>query len=334
MLGYSESEWLGKDTKIIFTPEERDEGVAEQEMNEAAARGEAVNDRWHVSKDGNLRWINGVMTGLRDQDGKLRGFAKIMRDNTELREAQEALREANEMLEERVRERTVELEAVNNELVDFTYSASHDLRTTLRGIDGFSQLVLEEYDEVLDEKGRGYLSKIREGAARIGELLDDLLALSHVTRTSFERQPVDLSRCARWIADNLRDKHGQRKVQVRIQEGLIGEGDPESLSIVLEHLLENAWKFTGDQECALIEFGVKSARDEEIYFVRDNGVGFDMKYADKLFKTFRSLHSTRRVRRNRRRTSYRQAHHRSAPGGGMGRRRAKQRSNLLLHAGE
>ncbi|MEX2535540.1 MAG: ATP-binding protein [Trueperaceae bacterium] len=291
VLGYSESEWIGKDATAIFTPEDRERGAPAHEMSQSAKTGQAMDDRWHIRKDGSRRWINGIMMGLRDEQGNLLGFAKIMRDNTKLKQAQESLQESNEELEERVRERTAELEALNRELQDFNYSVSHDLRAPLRGIDGFSQVLEEEYDDVLDETGKGYLERVRAGAMRMGKLLDDLLALSRLTKGPTERQRVDLSGQARVVTDALRSGHGRRVAEVRVQEGVTAEGDPESLRIVLERLFDNAWKFTQDREGVLIEFGVSFFDGADAYFVRDNGEGFDMKYADKLFVPFQSLHS-------------------------------------------
>jgi PAS domain S-box-containing protein len=291
VLGYSEAEWLGKHASIIFTPEAREQGVPEQEMSEAIATGQAMDDRWHQRKDGTRLWINGVMTALLNKDGKLLGFAKIMRDNTKLKQAQAALQESNHQLEYRVRQRTAELQARNQELEDFKRSVSHDLRAPLRGIDGFSHALEEDYGEVLDETGQEYLRRIRTGAGRLAELMDNLLVLAEISRTRVRHERVDLSRLAENVVKALRTSDPERRVEVRVREGVIAEGDEGLLALALTKLLDNAWKFTEGRDNPRIEFGITSADGQEVYFVRDNGVGFDMKYGDKLFVAFQRLHS-------------------------------------------
>ena len=193
-------------------------------------------------------------------------------------------------LEQRVAERTAELAAVNKELEAFAYSVSHDLRAPLRSMDGFSQALLEDYGDVLDETGRDYLRRVRNASQRMGQLIDDLLTLSRVTRREMHFTRVDLTALARSVARELREMEPERKVEVVIQDGLLARGDPRLMTIVLENLLNNAWKFTGKREEARIEFGSTLVDGGEAYYVRDNGAGFDMAYADKLFGAFQRLH--------------------------------------------
>lgn len=187
-----------------------------------------------------------------------------------------------------------ELEATNRELEAFSYSVSHDLRAPLRSIDGFSQILLEDYTDVLDEEGANYLGRVRAASQRMGQLIDDLLVLSRMTRTSLRREIVDLSALAQSVADELRERDPNREVEFSIAGGLSGSGDARLLRVTLENLLGNAWKFTSGKEGARIEFGAMQREGSPgfpAYFVRDNGAGFDMAYAGKLFGAFQRLHS-------------------------------------------
>jgi len=205
-------------------------------------------------------------------------------------------------LERRVTERTTELQAVNRELEAFSYSVSHDLRAPLRAIDGFSQALLEDYAERLDEQAKDYLNRVRAATQRMGYLIDDMLTLSRVTRVEMQRGTVDLSALAADVFAELQKSEPQRKVDWRIEPGLIAQGDAQLLRVALVNLLGNAWKFTGKTANAKIEFGAmrnapipntQGAPDfAPSFFVRDNGAGFDMTYAGKLFGAFQRLHLT------------------------------------------
>ena len=184
-----------------------------------------------------------------------------------------------------------ELEMKNEELESFSYSVAHDLRAPLRSIDGFSRALLEDYADKLDAEGRTYLGYVRDAAQQMALLIDDLLALSRVSRAEFERDWIDLGDIARRVARRLREAEPKRDVQVIIPENLPAQGDGRLMAVVLENLLGNAWKFTGKTDAARIEIGVEPGVPP-IYFVRDNGAGFDMAYAGKLFGVFQRLHST------------------------------------------
>jgi signal transduction histidine kinase len=200
------------------------------------------------------------------------------------------VRDLNTSLEQRVNERTAELLAANKELEAFSYSVSHDLRSPLRNIDGFSQALLEDYADRLDAEGRDYLDRIRSSIRRMGQLIDALLQLSRVSRTQLDRQRVSLSALVEAVTAELRRLNPSREVAVEIQSGAFVNADPKLLRIAIENLLHNAWKFTGRQPHPHITFGMQLQGREPVYFIRDNGAGFDMAYADKLFTAFQRLH--------------------------------------------
>ena len=203
-----------------------------------------------------------------------------------------AIAHAGEQRErKRVQQQSVELAALNQELEAFSYSVAHDLRAPLRSVDGFSQALLEDYADKLDEEGRQHLRYVRESAQQMAMLIDDLLTLSRVTRSELKREEVSLSDTAAAVVTQLRRAAPDRKVDVAIGEGLRSRADPRLLKVALENLLGNAWKFTGKQPAAKIQFGIDASNGELAYFVRDNGAGFDMAYAGKLFGVFQRLHS-------------------------------------------
>jgi signal transduction histidine kinase/ligand-binding sensor domain-containing protein len=202
------------------------------------------------------------------------------------------IKKHNLKLESEVAERTNQLQDANKELEAFAYSVSHDLRTPLRGIDGFSQILLDDYQEKIDEQGKNYLHRVRSASQRMAQLIDDMLNLSRVSRSEINIQEVNLSKIALEVANELRETQPEREVEFIIQEGIKTQGDDRLLRIVLENLLENAWKFTSKHPTGRIEFGMQPQKEVLAYFIRDNGAGFDMKYAQKLFEAFQRLHTT------------------------------------------
>jgi len=209
-----------------------------------------------------------------------------VRDITEQRETARKMRELNDRLARDI----TELDALNRELEAFSYAVSHDLRAPLRAIDGFSQALLEDYADRLDDGGRNYLTRVRLAAQRMGQLIDDLLKLGRITRADLNSGEVDLSKLAGEILDGLRQDDPHRAAEFIISPGMTVQGDPRLLRIAMENLLNNAWKFTAGKIPARIEFGQTQSNGAPAYFVRDNGAGFDMAHADKLFGAFQRLH--------------------------------------------
>jgi light-regulated signal transduction histidine kinase (bacteriophytochrome) len=190
----------------------------------------------------------------------------------------------------RLRESNERLEAANRELDSFAYSVSHDLRAPLRAIDGFSNALLDEYGEKLDDQAHDYLQRVRAGAQRMSAVIDALLSLSRIARTPLRKEPVHLTELARGVVAELSMREPSRKVSVEIADDLYAFGDARLLTVVLENLLGNAWKFTAKRSDARITLARENDEDKPVFYVRDNGAGFDMTYANKLFAPFQRLH--------------------------------------------
>ncbi|TLY16318.1 MAG: PAS domain S-box protein [Nitrospirae bacterium] len=291
--GYAAAEIIGQSMICLFTQEDRAAGKRETLLQTARTAGRVEDEGWRVRKDGSRFWANVVLTALHDEAGQLQGFANVTRDLTERKRADEEIHRLNAALEQRVLERTAQLEAANKELESFSYSVSHDLRAPLRSIDGFSLALLEDLGDKVGLQGKDYLRRVRDATQRMGQLIDDLLNLARVTREEMRREPVDLSALARSIATDLKRTQPDRQVAFAIADGLVANGDAHLLRVALENLLGNAWKFTSKRPRTRIEFGVDKQNGTPAYFVRDDGAGFDMAYSGKLFGAFQRLHSNK-----------------------------------------
>jgi PAS domain S-box-containing protein len=246
----------------------------------------------YVRKDGDVVWAEMNRAVVRDANGAPVRFVSAVRDITAQLRAETEVRALTAALESRVAERTADLERVNQNLEAFTSSVSHDLRAPLRAMSGFSQALVEDYGELLDQTGRGYTARIQAASEQMATLIDDLLQLSRVARAEMQVGPVDLSAEVAAIIAELQARDPGREVRFAIQDGVRVVADRTLIRTVLQNLVENAWKFTSRRDDAVIEFGTTSTEDAGVCcFVRDNGAGFDPDYADKLFKPFQRLHA-------------------------------------------
>jgi PAS domain S-box-containing protein len=290
MKGYSSEEIIGKHFSCFYTPEAQAEGKPRLSLEEANSKGKYEEEALRVRKDGSTFWTYKTITPLYEEGGALRGFSVIARDTTERRKAEEEIRSLNQELEQRVHERTAELEATNKELEAFTYSVSHDLRAPLRHIAGFSRMLAEDAGNSLKPEARHYLQRIQEGTHRMGALVDDLLSLTRIGRHEIRVQVTGIESIVRDVISDLKPDTEGRIVEWKIGKLPFVEADPALLKVVFQNLLSNALKYTRPRAKSMIELGAEQIAGEQVIYVRDNGVGFNMKYADKLFGVFQRLH--------------------------------------------
>ena len=279
VFGYSEADVVGKPISLLLPPGREGEEPA---IIERLKRGERVDSFETVRrrKDGQDIDVSVTISPIHDSRGAVIGASKVARDISDRKRAQEALARAKEAAE-----------TASREFEAFSYSVAHDLRAPLRGIDGFSQALIEDYSDRLDAEGVRYLGRVRESAQHMAQLIESLLTLANVTQSDIRSEPVDLSELARAAAERLRSTQPDRSVTFVIADGLIRSGDARLLGIVFDNLLGNAWKFTRREPRARIEFGCERNNGCPVFFVRDNGAGFDMAFASKLFGVFQRLHA-------------------------------------------
>ncbi len=279
IFSYTAEEAVGQPVTLLLPPGQED---LEPQILAQIRKGERVEpfDTVRKRKGGQLLEVSLRISPVRNLSGQIIGASKVARDITERKRQEAALAHAKEAAE-----------LLNRELESFSYSVAHDLRAPLRSIAGFSQAILEDYGERLDEEGREHLARVCTAAKRMGHLIDDLLALSRVSRSELRRDRVDLTRLCREIVERLVQNQVGRVIDWNIAEGLLAEGDSHLLGIALENLLGNALKFTRHREVTCIEVGcTATATSPRTYFVRDNGAGFDMAHAGRLFGAFQRLH--------------------------------------------
>ena len=286
--GYARSEFLTMTVPDIRPPS--DASVLAEDVPKPASDIDTPEFCRHRKKDGTI--IDVEVTSHAIQFSGRQARLALANDATKRLRVEAQIRRLNEGLEQCVAERTAQLEAANHELESFSYSVSHDLRAPLRSIEGFSQALMEDYHHGLDAQAQGYLQRICGATQRMSELIDALLKLSRVTRAKVEREALDLSAMAWTIAAELRRQDPLRTVEFMVTPQLSAEGDARLLRIVMENFLGNAWKFTAQRDQAQIEFRTRVLADgTKTFFVHDNGAGFDMTYANKLFGAFQRLHS-------------------------------------------
>ncbi len=284
MLGYTVEEMVGRPLFTFI-----DEGARRLTEEKINRRKRGIRERYdctYLKKDGTPVILSASVTPVYDQDGTYAGAVGVMRDVTEERELGRTLWES----EQRYRHLAQRLEGVNKELEAFTYSVSHDLRAPLRHIDGLCQAFLEDYDERIDEEGREYLRLIKDSAVKARLLIDDLLRLSHIGKYQMDYERFDISAMAHDINNELKKKNPERDIVIRIMDGLAACGDKKLIRIALANLFDNAWKYSANRRRAVIEFGVSRREGRVEFFVRDNGIGFDIGFADTLFMPFQRLH--------------------------------------------
>lgn len=290
LTGWTREEVAGSNWFETFIPPDQREGLIELYRHHVA-RGDfpAYYQNEIMTKSGDRLLIAWHNTMMRNETGRVVGGTAIGEDITERMRVEEEIRRLNAGLERRVNERTAELAESTRELEGFCYSVSHDLRTPLRAIAGHSAIIREECAAITTSCSQ-HLGRIERAAVRMGELIDALLELARVSRHSPQQQEINLSKMAQQILTDLRMASPERSVSSMVADGLTAHGDPVLVRVALQNLLENAWKFTTGNPEALIEVGSEEVNGESAFFVKDNGVGFDMAHADKMFGTFRRLH--------------------------------------------
>ncbi len=246
----------------------------------------------HVKRDGREIHLEISASPLRNSSGEIAGGIEVVRDVTDRVLADQEIWRLNQELEAKVLSRTTELEMANRELEAFSYSVSHDLRAPLRHISSFSTILENEYADKLDKDGKHYLTRIVAGCSKMGVLIDDLLELAQVSGSELKFEQVNLTTIVKAIAASLAEREPDRQVRFEVEDGLIVHGDERLLEIMMNNLLENAWKYTEQKDAAIIEFSCKSIAGRPVFSLRDNGTGFDNKYADKLFTPFQRLHGS------------------------------------------
>ena len=288
MYGYPRETLVGRTPEFVSAPDRNDLAAVAAMMQRAFAGEPQRFEFWGRRADGeafpkDVRLVRGTWFG---QDVLI----ATADDITGQVQAREEIRRLNAGLEKRVQERTSELTAANRELESFAYSISHDLRSPLRAIDGFSHLLAEDYEDKLDHQGRDYLGRVRKAVQRMGTLIDDILELSRVTRQEMRREPVDLGRLAAELNEEIARAWPGKQPAISLPGRCLAEGDPQLLRLMLQNLLENAWKYSGRNPAPEIEFGCETLDGRQVCYVRDNGVGFDMAHAGRLFTPFQRLH--------------------------------------------
>lgn len=289
-LGFEPSEILGRTPFDLMSSDDTE--CPNQSLHYFMEKRQSFNtlETVMLHRNGKKVILESSGTPIFDEHSVFLGYRGSDRDITERKVTEQELTRYRTHLETMVAERTAELEITNRELEAFSYSVSHDLRAPLRAIDGFSQLILDDYSDAVDDAGRDFLSRIREGAQNMGILIDTLISLSRVSRVDFKPEDIDLSTQIKSIVNKYKRAEPERKIDVKIMPDVHCFADKRLVAVLLDNLISNAWKYTRKKNNARLEFGEKKMGGRNVFFIRDNGVGFDMKYANKLFGAFQRLH--------------------------------------------
>lgn len=289
MFGYSADMIVGRSGLCLIPPERRDE---QEKLLYAIRRGESIkqSETQLISKDGNRINVSVTVSTIRDTDGRVVGVSEIARDITERKQAEREIRRLNTDLERRVIERTVELTAVNRELDSFAYAVSHDLRAPLRAMSGFSRALMEDYSDRLTGESKEYLEQIDLASRKMNDLIDGLLTLSRGIRGELRHDIVDISMLSDRLLAQLADNDPERPVAVQVESGLLAYGDARMIEVVMTNLLSNAWKYTAHTTAPNIRIYACERDGVRRFCVADNGAGFDMAHANRLFQPFQRLH--------------------------------------------
>jgi PAS domain S-box-containing protein len=288
--GYSTHDYLADPELLSRIVHADDLYLMLEHRHDVEHKDEAAVDFRIVRRDGEIRWIAHACQSVFGRDGQFMGRRVSNRDITERKQAEAALYQLNAELEMRVGQRTAELETAVYDLEKVNYSASHDLRIPLRAVDGFAKLLFDEYSQQLDAEGRRLLNVVRVNTSRMSELIDDMQAFSRAGRMPMAPAEIDMDKLVREVAEELKPAAAGREIKLEIGSLPIIIADRPMLRWVVANLLANAIKFTRAKAAAVIEVGAKSGDKETVYYMKDNGAGFDMKYADKLFGVFQRLH--------------------------------------------
>ncbi len=289
--GMTQNQVRGKTDSELFSPEYADLFYCND--LQVLSGGVSVEFEETVEQADGEHTYHSVKVPLKDSNGKIYGLCCVSTDITARNKMDQELRRQREQLEARVEQRTEQLRRINSELEAFGYAVSHDLRAPLRAVDGFASVLVESYRHKLDEKGLEFLERIQASSQRMSDMIGALLELSKISRQEMRKEAVDLSLLANEVTDELASAEPARDVAVTIQDHMMTEGDPGLLKIALTNLLGNAWKYTGKTSDAKIEFGQLKHNGQQVFYVRDNGAGFDMTYKDRLMIPFQRLHPDR-----------------------------------------
>ncbi len=290
--GYPAEDFLGRGRRWVDLVVPEDRMLIAREWRALAERADYVSDCQYriTTSSGEIRWVRDIARSVGSRIDDERVIQGVVYDVSERVAVESELKEYRQHLEDLVSERTQQYEQANKELEAFAYSVSHDLRAPLRSISGFSQILIEDCRDLLDDVHLQHLRRVRDGAQRMSDLIDAMLKLSRLSRQEMDFEQVNLSRICEEVIRELRQATPDRQVDVEIAPDVVTEADPKLMRLVMENLLRNAWKFTARTASPAIEFGVIDEHNRRVYFVKDNGAGFDEAYADRLFGAFQRLH--------------------------------------------